>query len=84
MKIEYRETIIKTIDASDLPIYTKWHNSIYRLRNVDGRIVGDKLNTFDMEYSQSCIDICLDVEHKRVGVDEWRNAMHKFMNYLKK
>ena len=85
MNLEYRETIIKTIDASDLPIYTTFLDCFfYRVRNVEGRIVCDKLNTDEMEYTQTILDICLDSDHERANEDAWRNAMHKFMNFLNK
>tara|TARA_R100000322_G_scaffold41717_1_gene26320 strand:- start:2283 stop:2585 length:303 start_codon:yes stop_codon:yes gene_type:complete len=85
MKLQYRETIIKTIDASDLPVYTQWGEyHFYRVRNAEGRILCDRLNIDTFEYKPTFIDICLDASNKRVTKNEWQNAMHKFMNYLRK
>lgn len=85
MELEYTETIIKTIDASDLPVYTVWNDKwFYRVRNVEGRIVCDKLYVDSFEYQQSSLGVCLSKENKRTTEDAWRNAMHKFMNFLRK
>lgn len=85
MELEYTETIIKTIDASDLPVYTVWDNKwFYRVRNVEGRIVCDKLYVDSFEYQQSSLGVCLSKENERTTEDAWRNAMHKFMNFLRK
>ena len=85
MELEYTESIIKTIDASDLPVYTVWENKwFYRVRNVEGRILCDKLYIDSFEYQQSSLGVCLSTENKRTTEDAWRNAMHKFMNFLRK
>jgi len=82
--LNYRHTIIKTLNADDLPVYTQWENMrFYRVRNVDGKIIADKLNIQDMEYNQTILDVCLSVDNERCDEDAWRNAMHKFMNHLK-
>tara|TARA_R100001143_G_C3233194_1_gene75667 strand:- start:86 stop:343 length:258 start_codon:yes stop_codon:yes gene_type:complete len=82
--LEYNRTIIKTLNSDDLPVYTQWENMrFYRVRNVDGKIIADKLNLQDMEYNQTILDVCLSVDNERCDKDAWRNAMHKFINYLK-
>ena len=85
MELEYSQTIIKTIDASDLPVYTVWENKwFYRVRNVDGKIVCDKIYIDDFAYGQTILDVCLSSENIRTNEDAWQNAMHKFMEFLRK
>ena len=82
-RYEHTETILKTLKAEDLPIYTKWKDWHWRVRNVDGKIRCDLLRTDDMSFQASSLNQCLNVDHKRVDEDVWQNAMHKFMNHLK-
>ena len=84
IKYNSTETILKTLRAEDLPVYTSWDNTrFYRVRHVDGRTVCDRLNIKDGEYCQSILDVCLDKTHKRINEEDWNNAVHKLMKYIR-
>ena len=83
------KTTHKKYKASDLPIYKKWmgvKDWIYRCRIVDGRIECDllKIGEGDFEYSRTSLEATFGPDNKDITEDEWRNAMHKFMKYLRK
>ena len=88
--VEVPTTTLKEYNASDLPIYKKWNGGvkdwIYRCRIVDGRIGCDllKIGDGDFEYSRTSLEATFGPDNKDITEDEWRNAMHKFMKYLRK
>ena len=88
--VEEKVSVMKEYNASDLPVYFKWAVDkdepwLYRARLNEGRIICDLLKTTKegLEYSFSNLELVFQEDNQQVDQDEWRNAMHKFVNQLK-
>lgn len=88
--------ILDGIMAGDLPVYRKWDfesmisetrtRFIFRIDIINGRLEVDRIKFEDkgrMEFDTRNHCIVLDSEYKEATEDEWKNAMHKLMKYLR-
>ncbi len=89
-QVEVQTSTIKEYKSTDLPIYKKWTHGvgcwIYRCRMVDGKIKCDIIKVFNNEYEYTTSNITNTFHRDNIDIteDEWRNAMHNFLKYLKK
>ena len=88
--------ILDGIMAGDLPVYRKWEwesminptqlKWIFRIDIIEGRLQVDRIKYEDkgrMEFDTQNHCIILDSDYKEATEDEWRNAIHKLMKYLR-
>ena len=88
--------ILDGIMAGDLPVYRKWEFEsmitetrlkwIFRIDIIQGRLEVDKIKFEDngrVEFDTQNHGMVLDSDFKEASEDEWRNATHKLMKYLR-
>tara|TARA_R100001163_G_scaffold15594_1_gene14090 strand:+ start:2137 stop:2424 length:288 start_codon:yes stop_codon:yes gene_type:complete len=91
-EVKTTKTTIKKYHYKDLPIYTIYDSGVslwyYRCRNAEGRTKCDVVrisNNFDqISYEDTSLSAVFSEENKKATEDDWNNAIHKLMNYIRK
>ena len=91
--------ILDGIMAQDLPVFRKWETQsflsdeekkdmkwIFRIAIIEGRLQVDRIKyerNGRMEFDTANHTIILDSDYVEACDDEWNNAVHKLMKYLR-
>ncbi len=94
--MEKKLFILDGIVASDLPVYRKWVwesminppqlKYIFKIDVIQGRLQVDRIKYEDkgrIEFDTNNHSVVLDSEFTEATEDEWRNATHDLMKYIR-
>tara|TARA_R110002051_G_scaffold103198_1_gene174940 strand:- start:5011 stop:5370 length:360 start_codon:yes stop_codon:yes gene_type:complete len=89
--------ILDGIMGEDLPVFRKWETTsflsetpklhwIFRISIIEGRLQVDRIKYEQngrLEFDTANHSIILDSDYVEACDDEWNNAVHKLMKYLR-
>jgi len=91
--------ILDGIMAQDLPVFRKWETQsflseedkpdlkwIFRIAVIEGRLQVDRIKMEQkgrVEFDTQNHSIVLDTDYIESSEDDWNNAVHKLMKYLR-